>query len=101
MGRGIKRGIFKSLIIGVILVMIYYPGYRKLKEAKYRQIQLEKRIAELRKENEELQKRLERLQNDMVYIEKLAREDLGIVGEGEIIYEFVPSEERSRGGAAR
>ena len=39
-----------------------------------------------------MEKKLGLLKTDMVYIEKRAREKLGIIGEGEIIYEFVPSQ---------
>lgn len=46
----------------------------------------------LDKENEILRERIYRLRHDNLYLEKIAREDLGLVRQGEIIYRFASSE---------
>src|SRR3970282_2221530 len=48
----------------------------------------------LDKENEILRERIYRLRHDNLYLEKIAREDLGLVRQGEIIYRFASSEPR-------
>lgn len=48
----------------------------------------------LQKENEILRERIYRLRNDDLYLEKIAREDLGLVRPGEIIYRFTSSESK-------
>lgn len=52
----------------------------------------------MQKENEALRERIYRLRHDDLYLEKIAREDLGLVRPGEMIYRFTSSEpKRSRG----
>ncbi len=90
MAGRIKKRIFQGIILAVILAGVYYPGYRRVQEARMKNCALQQRLESLREDNFLLQKKLEKLEHDMVYIEERAREEMGIVGEGEIIYEFVP-----------
>ena len=53
--------------------------------------QLDERNFLLQKENEILRERIYRLKNDDYYLEKIAREELGLVRPGEIVYRFVSS----------
>ena len=46
------------------------------------------------KENEVLRERIHRLRHDDLYLEKIAREDLGLVRPGEIIYRFASAESK-------
>jgi cell division protein FtsB len=55
----------------------------------------QREIAELRARTEALGRTVDRLRNDPSYIEKLAREDLGYVREGETVLKF-PRQESSR-----
>ena len=48
----------------------------------------------LQKENELLRERIYRLRHDDLYLEKIAREDLGLVRPGEIVYRFTSAESR-------
>lgn len=50
---------------------------------------LKSEIGNLKKENERLIREVYALKNDPSYIEKIAREDLGLVKPGEIVFEFV------------
>ncbi len=50
----------------------------------------------LQKENETLRERIYRLRHDDLYLEKIAREDLGLVRPGEIIYRFASSESKKK-----
>ena len=47
---------------------------------------------QLQRRNEILRERIHRLRHDDRFLEKLAREELGLVREGEILYRFAPSE---------
>ncbi len=44
--------------------------------------------AHIRDENRKLEKEVKRLQTEKKYIEEIARKELGLVKEGEIIYQF-------------
>ena len=50
--------------------------------------QLEREITTLRTQTEKLTATVDKLRNDPAYIEKLAREDLGYVREGETVLKF-------------
>ncbi|MDP8253737.1 MAG: septum formation initiator family protein [Candidatus Kaelpia aquatica] len=89
MVRRVKKRFLQGLGLILLLGFIYYPGYKKVQEAKMRNRILEEELSSLSAKNKELKKKLELLETDMVYIEKRAREKLGVVGEGEIIYDFV------------
>ncbi len=55
----------------------------------YREVKiLEGRIEKIQDENKQLEEEIARLKNDKKYIEKIARENLGMVGKNEIIYFF-------------
>ncbi|MGB2705764.1 MAG: septum formation initiator family protein [Candidatus Omnitrophota bacterium] len=69
----------------LLLVLIFLPGFSKLRELKKQNRNLERRIELLTKANEELKKERERLENDPSYIEKIAREKLGMTRQDEII----------------
>jgi cell division protein FtsB len=93
MVRRHKKRFLQGLGFILLLAFIYYPGYKKAQEAKVRNRILEEELDLLSLKNRELEKKLELLENDMVYIEKRAREKLGIAGEGEIIYDFISDKE--------
>jgi len=51
--------------------------------------------AKVEDENRKLKEEVRRLQNEKRYIEEIARKELGLVKEGEIIYQFdLPSREK-------
>lgn len=53
---------------------------------------LDERNFLLQKENEILRERVYRLRYDSHYLEKIAREDIGLVRPGEIVYRFASAE---------
>lgn len=53
----------------------------------------------LLKENETLRDRIHRLRHDDLYLEKIAREELGLARPGEIVYRFASTESRKKGRA--
>jgi len=55
---------------------------------------LQREIEALRRENAELEARILRLKNDLDYIEKLAREEYGMVKKGETLYRIQPQPQK-------
>ena len=66
-------------------------GYLAVIAAKARVSKLEKEIEAIEDKNKELRSEIRSLRSDERAIEKIAREDLGLVKKGEIVYEFIPS----------
>jgi len=86
-----KDKFFLIFIIGSFIFLLFWgiKSYLKVNQAKNRVKKLEEKLEELRIENETLKKEEENLKNPF-YIEKLAREKLGLAKEGEIIYKILP-----------
>ena len=86
----LKLSILAITITGLILSWLAFGErgfihlYRMEKE---RQAYAEK-IRALEKANDELLEQVNRLQNDGDYIERLARKELGLVKQNEVIYRF-------------
>lgn len=55
---------------------------------------LERELRQLRGETEELARSVERLHHDPAQIEKIAREELGLLKEGEKVLKFPPAPHR-------
>ncbi|MFH1593459.1 MAG: septum formation initiator family protein [Candidatus Omnitrophota bacterium] len=79
-----KRLIYLTICV-IIAIVIFLPGFSKLQELRERNRDLEKRIEILKISNEELGKEKERLETDPSYVEKIAREKLGMARKDEII----------------
>lgn len=63
-------------------------GLLHLQEIRQEQQALEAEAFTLARENVDLQDRITRLKTDDEFLEKVAREELGFVGKGEIVYRF-------------
>jgi cell division protein FtsB len=89
-----KRGIlFLILILFLALGLLTFFGDKGVLHLLRLQNELS-RIKEANKgteaENRRLREEVRRLQNEKRYIEGIARKELGMVKEGEIIYQFDP-----------
>ncbi|HOX54786.1 MAG: septum formation initiator family protein [Candidatus Omnitrophica bacterium] len=71
-----------------IVFIIFLPGYSKLQDLKQKNLELENKIAELQKKNTELTNKEKLLENDPFYLEKVAREKMGVTKKGEVVYKI-------------
>jgi hypothetical protein len=76
----------------VTLLLMAVPPARQLWREHTREAAARERLAELRADNGRMEQHLERLR-DPNYVERLAREKLGLVRPGEIGYVVVPAPE--------
>ncbi len=49
-------------------------------------VAIEKKNIQLHQENESLKKEVELLKNDLKYLEEIARKELGLIKDGELVY---------------
>lgn len=87
-----RTRIFGILLIIILLFAVYkfYENYRDMRELENKIMELEENIARAREEKGELEEELENV-NNPEYIEKIAREELGLVKPGELL--IIPVEE--------
>ncbi|MDD5422857.1 MAG: septum formation initiator family protein [Candidatus Omnitrophota bacterium] len=75
----------KTHLIIAALVLVFLPPFAKYQELRYKNRKLEEKIEAVRKENKRLEEEKHRLETDIGYIEKRAREKIGVVRKGEIV----------------
>ncbi len=86
-----KRVLLFILIFLLILGIVTFFGEKGI----FNLLRIQKEVArikekntKLEEENQKLREEVKRLQTDRRYIEEIARKELGMVKEGEIIYQF-------------
>ena len=79
-----KQSLTVLVVIG--LLIIFLPGFSRLQKLRSKNKSLNDEIVRLQEENQDLEKQIELLETDPFYIEKKARDKLGIGKEGEIRY---------------
>ena len=89
--RQFIRGVL--LLIGVTLLIVFIfgdHGIFQLYKLKRERSEVQTRITLLRKEREQLKSEKARLENDLDYIEKLARERFRMAKPGEKVFKVIP-----------
>jgi cell division protein FtsB len=76
------------LLVLALLAIAGLKSSRDLEAARARERLLEQRIAETRAQSERLRVRIDRLRHDPGMLERLAREDLGMVRPGDVVIEL-------------
>ena len=83
MAKKINR--LKIYLIATVFIIIFLPSFAKYQELLYKNRKLDERITELKAQNGRLELEKVRLETDTAYIEKTARDKLGVVKKGEIV----------------
>ncbi len=80
------------LVLAVILIIIFFPNFSRHQKLLSECERLKVRIEELEGANQRLEEEKYKLEHDMEYIERRAREKLGIVKKDEIPYKIKEEE---------
>jgi cell division protein FtsB len=75
----------KIILVSALFAIIFLPSFVKYQSLLYKNRSLEERIKFLTEDNKRLEKERMRLETDISYIEKTAREAMGVVRKGEIV----------------
>lgn len=86
------------VLVNLLLVIVFGDNglvdYQLLKSEKER---LVGQVEDLNRENLALYREIDRLKNDLKYIENVARQELGVIGENEVIFKFnEPAKEKAK-----
>ncbi len=85
----IKNVLFLFVVLAAVFV-VYVPSYIQMQDLRNRNLTFEKRIGDLETENVKIAEERDRLKNDPEYFEKIARERMGIIKDGEVVYKVLP-----------
>ncbi len=80
-------GLLLSFAAGVIFYF-FYVSYTEVRGLERRNDELKRRIVHVVRENARLQNEAKALREDFRYVEKVAREELGMVRKNELVYLF-------------
>ena len=87
-----KLKIVIALLALFLLLAIFIPGYSKLQKLKSINQGLTEQIKKLRIKNIELTGEVKKLEEDILYVEKIARKKMGVSKKGEVIYKITDEE---------
>jgi len=77
------------LLFGLFLLVIYGDnGFFDLKRLHIEKEAMAAKNVEIEAENLKLYRKIKRLKHDPTYVEKVARQDLGMTGKDEMIFKF-------------
>lgn len=88
-----EKKIIIFFVILFVLALIYLRPYSKYRELSIKNKVLTEEIEYLKNVNRGLEEEKQALEDDPAFVEKRAREKMGIVKEGEVIYRIIPEEE--------
>ena len=88
---GLRQKILLAFVIAALFSLLLFiifgeNGVADLHMLKMERDNLLKRNTELSQENLSLYREIERLKNDPKYVENVARQELGVIGKGEVIF---------------
>ena len=83
-----RLGIVAMIVLAVVLAVFGVKESVRAWQMRRNMRAVERELTTLRGQQADLAKTVERLRNDPLYIEKLAREEMGMVREGETVLKF-------------
>ena len=96
-------GILKFSIISVFLLALIVAwlgfgerGFIHLYRMEKERLALVGRIKELEMKNQDLLEKIDRLRSDQEYIESVARKELGLIKDNEVMYRFVRKDDAKK-----
>jgi cell division protein FtsB len=71
---------------------MFLPTFTRMQDLKQKDLEYQAKINGLQQENVRLKEERRLLEEDPVYLEKVAREKMGLIKKGEVVYQLVPAE---------
>jgi cell division protein FtsB len=82
----IAVGVFGLLTVGMLLLAVFDPhGALAVRKQRAKLNDVSSEVSALEQENEHLKKEIDQLRHDPATIERIAREQLGLVKPGEVV----------------
>ena len=83
-------------VFSLFLLLVFMPSYTKMQDLRQKNADYQKQIEQLKVKNVQLTEEKRLLQDDPVYLEKVAREKMGLACGGEMVYRIMPPAEQSK-----
>ena len=79
--------------ISIAVFLLFLPSYAKMQDLKLKNAMYEQQIVDLEKLRIDLLEEKRLLEDDPEYLEKIAREKMGLIKENEVIYKITTAQE--------
>lgn len=84
------KNAFWIFAAAVLILVTFFPTFSKKQKLLEKNREYKAQIQDLEKQITQLSEEKRRLEEDPVYREKVAREKMGLVRDGEVIYKITP-----------
>lgn len=78
-------------ITATVVLSVFLPSFTKMQDITQRNSNYQEEIQALKVENAKLREEKQLLEEDPVYLEKVAREKMGLARDGEVVYRLTPA----------
>ncbi len=85
------KNAFILFAVAFAVLLIFLPTFSKWQDLKQKDSDYQQKIETLEKAHTLLLEEKKLLEEDPVYLEKVAREKMGLIREGEVIYHLMPA----------
>jgi cell division protein FtsB len=79
-------------VLTVIVLALFLPSYTQMQDMKEKNHEYAERIKDLEEKNLKLQQERHLLETYPEYLEKVGREKMGLIRQGEKVYKMVPAQ---------
>ena len=86
-----KKSGVKTVIFVVVLLAAFLPPFIKYQQINYKSKALDRQLKSIKEEIKMLEEEKRRLETDIIYVEKRARDRIGVAKKGEIILKSYPT----------
>ena len=85
------KNAFILFAVAFAVLLIFLPAFSKWQDQKQKDREYQAKIEALEDEHQKLLEEKRLLEEDPDYLEKVAREKMGLIREGEVIYHLTPA----------
>ena len=82
----------KPFFWGILILVLFLPTYSKIQKLKQKEQLQARQLEHLTSENKRLSEENEMLKSDPVYVEEIARQEMKVARENEMIFRVVDTE---------
>ena len=72
----------------IFALYVFLPSYTKLQDLRQKNVEYSKQIEDLKLRKIRLMEEKRRLEQDPAYLEKVGREKMGLIRDGEVVYKI-------------
>lgn len=85
------KNAFWLFVLTLFVFFAFMPSYTRMQDLKQKNREYSRLIRYLEKKEHDLKEEKRLLEEDPVYLEKVAREKMGLIKEGEVVYKITPA----------